>query len=92
MASEQSLEGWDNNPVKFSNVKYPLKISFLLSSVVLVVLVKHIIHKIIKTIRKRKMFFEGQEMPQRIILIYSTAHSSSNRVLNLYKILIGMMM
>ena len=23
MISEQSLEGWDNNPVKFSNVKYP---------------------------------------------------------------------
>ena len=23
MISEQNLEGWDNNPVKFSNVKYP---------------------------------------------------------------------
>ena len=23
MISEQSLEGWDNKPVKFSNVKYP---------------------------------------------------------------------
>ena len=23
MISEQSLEGWDNNPVKISNVKYP---------------------------------------------------------------------
>ncbi len=23
MISEQSLEGWDNNSVKFSNVKYP---------------------------------------------------------------------
>ena len=23
MISEQSLEGWDNNPVEFSNVKYP---------------------------------------------------------------------
>ena len=23
MISEKSLEGWDNKPVKFSNVKYP---------------------------------------------------------------------
>ena len=23
MISEQSLDGWDNKPVKFSNVKYP---------------------------------------------------------------------
>jgi hypothetical protein len=49
MISEQSLEGWDNNPVKFSNVKHPQtkddnapKNLFWLSFVVLVVLVKHI--------------------------------------------------
>jgi hypothetical protein len=23
MISEECLQGWDNNPVKFSNVKYP---------------------------------------------------------------------
>jgi hypothetical protein len=49
MISEQSLEGWDNNPVKFSNVKYPQtkddnapKNFFWLSFVAHVVLVKHI--------------------------------------------------
>ena len=49
MISEQSLEGWDNNPVKISNVKYPQtkdenapKTFSWLSFAVHVVLVKHI--------------------------------------------------
>jgi hypothetical protein len=50
MIHEQKLEGWDNNPVKFSNAKYPetkddnlrmpLK-TFSWTFVVHVVLVKH---------------------------------------------------
>ena len=49
MISEQSLDGWDNKPVKFSNVKYPQTKDndapqnfFLLSSAAVVVLEKHI--------------------------------------------------
>ena len=88
MISEQSLEGWDNNPVKFSNVKYPqTKDSNAPQNFFLAIFCgsrgsgkTYLLTKLLKLLEEKKMYFEGIEIPQRIILICSTAHSDSNRV------------
>jgi len=88
MISEQSLEGWDNNPVKFSNVKYPqTKDDNAPKNFFLAIFCgsrgsgkTYLLTKLLKLLEEKKMYFEGNEIPQRIILICSTAHSDSNRV------------
>jgi len=88
MISEQSLEGWDNNPVKFSNVKYPqTKDSNAPQNFFLAIFCgsrgsgkTYLLTKLLKLLEEKKMYFEGNEIPQRIVLICSTAHSDSNRV------------
>ncbi len=88
MISEQSLEGWDNNPVKFSNVKYPqTKDDNAPKNFFLAIFCgsrgsgkTYLLTKLLKLLEEKKMYYEGIEIPQRIILICSTAHSDSNRV------------
>jgi hypothetical protein len=88
MISEQSLEGWDNKPVKFSSVKYPqTKDNNAPQNFFLAIFCgsrssgkTYLITKISKLLEEKKMFFEGYKIPQRIILICSTAHSDSYRV------------
>ncbi len=88
MISEQSLEGWDNNPVKFSNVKYPqTKDENAPKNFFLAIFCgsrgsgkTYLLTKLLKLLEEKKIYYEGQEIPQRIILICSTAHSDSNRV------------
>jgi hypothetical protein len=88
MISEQSLEGWDNKPVKFSNVKYPqTKDNNAPQNFFLAIFCgsrgsgkTYLLTKLLKLLEEKQMYFEGNEIPQRIILICSTAHSDSNRV------------
>ena len=88
MISEQSLEGWDNSPVKFSNVKYPqTKDDNAPKNFFLAIFCgsrgsgkTYLLTKLLKLLEEKKIYYEGQEIPQRIILICSTAHSDSNRV------------
>ncbi len=88
MISEQSLEGWDNNPVKFSNVKYPqTKDDNAPKNFFLAIFCgsrgsgkTYLLTKLLKLLEEKKMNFEGNEIPQIIVLICSTAHSDSNRV------------
>ena len=88
MISEQSLEGWDNNPVKFSNVKYPqTKDNNAPQNFFLAIFCgsrgsgkTYLLTKLLKLLEEKKMYFEGIEIPQRIVLICSTAHSDSNGV------------
>ncbi len=91
MISEQSLEGWDNNPVKFSmsNI-HKQKMIMHLKTFFLAIFCgwrcsgkTYLLTKLLKLLEEKKIYYEGQEIPQRIILICSTAHSDSNRVLNL---------
>jgi len=88
MISEQSLDGWDNIPVKFSNVKYPqTKDNNAPQNFFLAIFCgsrgsgkTYLLTKLLKLLEEKKIYYEGQEIPQRIILICSTAHSDSNRV------------
>jgi hypothetical protein len=88
MISEECLQGWDNNPVKFSNVKYPqTKDDNAPKNFFLAIFCgsrgsgkTYLLTKLLKLLEEKKMYFEGQEIQQRIILICSTAHSDSNRV------------
>ena len=88
MISEQSLDGWDNKPVKFSNVKYPqTKDNNAPQNFFLAIFCgsrgsgkTYLLTKLLKLLEEKKMYFEEKEIPQRIILICSTAHSDSNRV------------
>ena len=88
MISEQSLDGWDNKPVKFSNVKYPqTKDNNAPQNFFLAIFCgsrgsgkTYLLTKLLKLLEEKKIYYEEQEIPQRIILICSTAHSDSNRV------------
>ena len=40
----------------------------------------YLLTKLLKLLEEKKIYYEGIEIPQRIILICSTAHSDSNRV------------
>ena len=88
MISEQSLDGWDNKPVKFSNVKYPqTKDNNAPQNFFLAIFCgsrgsgkTYLLTKLLKLLEEKKIYYEDQEIPQRIILICSTAHSDSNRV------------
>jgi hypothetical protein len=88
MISEQSLQGWDNIPVKFSNVKYPqTKDDNAPKNFFLAIFCgshgsgkSYLLTKLLKILEEKKIYYEGQEIPQRIISICSTAHSDSNRV------------
>jgi len=88
MITEQSLDGWDNKPVKFSNVKYPqTKDNNAPQNFFLAIFCgsrgsgkTYLLTKLLKLLEEKKIYYEDQEIPQRIILICSTAHSDSNRV------------
>jgi hypothetical protein len=88
MITEQSLDGWDNKPVKFSNVKYPqTKDNNAPQNFFLAIFCgsrgsgkTYLLTKLLKLLEEKKIYYEDQGIPQRIILICSTAHSDSNRV------------
>ena len=88
MISETKINGWDNHMVIHNKVIYPQSIdqnapqNYYLS---LWVGARgsgktYLMTKLLKTIEKKKVYLDGHEVPQRIILICSTAHSDSNRV------------
>ena len=88
MITEQSLDGWDNKPVKFSNVKYPQTKDNNAPQIFFLAIFcgsrgsgkTYLLTKLLKLLEEKKIYYEDQEIPQRIILICSTAHSDSNRV------------
>jgi predicted AAA+ superfamily ATPase len=87
MIFEQSLDRWDINPVKFSKVKYPqTKDESAPKNFFLAIFCgsrgsgkTYSLTKLLKLLAEKKIYYEGQKIPQRIILICSTAHSDSNR-------------
>jgi hypothetical protein len=71
MISEQSLDGWDNNPVKFSNVKYPqTKDENAPKNFFLAIFCGSrgsrktcLLTKLLKLLEVKKIYYEGIEIP-----------------------------
>lgn len=88
MITELSLTGWDNNPVKSEKVIYPQsKDKNSPKNYFLALFVgargsgkSYLFTKLLKTLEEKKLYLNDKEIPQRIILICSTAHSDSNKV------------
>jgi len=88
MITELSLTGWDNNPVKSEKVIYPQsKDKNSPKTYFLALFVgargsgkSYLFTKLLKTLEEKKLYLNDKEIPQRIILICSTAHSDSNKV------------
>jgi len=88
MITELSLTGWDNNPVKSEKVLYPQsKDKNSPKNYFLALFVgargsgkSYLFTKLLKTLEEKKLYLNDKEIPQRIILICSTAHSDSNKV------------
>jgi len=88
MISEENLSEWNNKPVKFSSVIYPQsKDNNAPKNFFLAIFCgsrgsgkTYLLTKLLKLLEEKKIYYEGIEIPQRIILICSTAHSDSNRV------------
>ena len=84
MISEECLQGWDNNPVKFSNVKYPqTKDDNAPKNFFLAIFCgsrgsgkSYLFTKLLKTLEEKKVYLNDKVVPQRIILISSTSSNS----------------
>jgi hypothetical protein len=93
MITEQRLTGWDNKLLPFGNVKYPQTLDNNAPKNYFVSIFcgargsgkTFLLTKLLKTLEQKKMYYEGKIVPQRIILISTTAHSDSNRVFKTLK-------
>ena len=85
---EKPLENWNNKLVKFSKVVYPQSLdSNTPQNYFLAIFCgargsgkTFLLTKLLKTLEEKKIYENGKTIPQRIILICSTAHSDSNKV------------
>ena len=85
---KKPLENWNNKLVKFSKVVYPQSLdSNTPQNYFLAIFCgargsgkTFLLTKLLKTLEEKKIYENGKAIPQRIILICSTAHSDSNKV------------
>ena len=88
MISETDINEWNNKIVKHGKIVYPQSLdpnapqNFFLA---LFVGARgsgktYLLTKLLKTLEEKKIYENGKVVPQRIILISTTAHSDSNRV------------
>lgn len=88
MIIESDIKGWDNKIVNNNKVIYPQTLdnespcNFFLS-----IFCgsrgtgkSYLITKLLKTLEEKKFYLDGKIIPQRIILISTTAHSDSNKI------------
>jgi len=95
MIIEETLTGWNNEPVKTDKVIYPQsKDENAPKNYFLGIFCgsrgsgkSYLFVKLLKTLEEKKIYLHEKEIPQRIILICSTAHSDSNRVFKKLKFL-----
>jgi hypothetical protein len=93
MILEESLNGWNNNPVKTADVVYPQsKDDKAPQNYFLGIFCgsrgsgkSYLFTKLLKTLEEQKAYLGDKLIPQRIILISSTAHSDSNRIFKTLK-------
>jgi len=88
MIKEFKITGWNNDILDNGNVKYPQSNdpnapkNYFLS---LFVGARgsgktFLLSKLLKTLEEKKIYFNGKQMDQRVILISTTAHSDSNKI------------
>jgi hypothetical protein len=93
MIIEENLQGWNNNPVKTADVVYPQsKDDKAPKNYFLGIFCgsrgsgkSYLFTKLLKTLEEQKAYLGDKLVPQRIILISSTAHSDSNRIFKTLK-------
>jgi len=93
MITEQILTGWNNDPVKSDKVIYPQsKDNNAPKNYFLSIFCgsrgsgkSYLFTKLLKTLEEKKIYLFNKEIPQRIVLICSTAHSDSNRIFKTLK-------
>ena len=93
MITEENVNGWNNNPVKTDDVVYPqAKDDKAPKNYFLGIFCgsrgsgkSYLFTKLLKTLEEKKAYLDDKLIPQRIILISSTAHSDSNRIFKTLK-------
>ena len=93
MIVEENVIGWDNQPIKTGNVIYPQsKDEQAPKNYFLGIFCgsrgsgkSYLFSKLIKTLEEKKVYLNDLIIPQRIILISSTAQSDSNRIFKTLK-------
>ena len=88
MISETKINEWDNKLIKYGKVKYPQSLDENTPQNYFLAIFcgsrgsgkTFLISKLLKTLEKKKIYDNGKVVPQRIILICSTAHSDSNKI------------
>jgi len=93
MITEQILTGWNNDPVKSDKVIYPQsKDNNAPKNYFLSIFCgsrgsgkSYLFTKLLKTLEEKKFYLFNKEIPQRIVLICSTAQSDSNRIFKTLK-------
>lgn len=86
MINEISIKGWNNDIVNHSKIIYPQCNDTGAPKNYFVALFvgargsgkTYLLTKLLKTFEEKKCYKNGQEVPQRIVLISPTAHSDSN--------------
>ena len=93
MIVEENVIGWDNQPIKTGNVIYPQsKDEQAPKNYFLGIFCgsrgsgkSYLFSKLIKTLEEKKVYLNDIIIPQRIILISSTAQSDSNKIFKTLK-------
>ena len=93
MIIEENVNGWNNKPVKTDDVIYPQsKDDKAPKNYFLGIFCgsrgsgkSYLFTKLLKTLEEQKAYLGDKLIPQRIILISSTAHSDSNRIFKTLK-------
>ena len=93
MIIEENVLGWNNIPVKTDEVIYPqAKDDKAPKNYFLGIFCgcrgsgkSYLFTKLLKTLEEKKAYLDDKLIPQRIILISSTAHSDSNKIFKTLK-------
>jgi len=93
MIVEEKLDGWNNNLIKTDEVIYPQsKDNKAPKNYFLGIFCgsrgsgkSFLFTKLLKTLEEKKVYLNDKVVPQRIVLISSTAHSDSNKIFKTLK-------
>eukprot|EP00960_Hanusia_phi_P013196 385021-Hanusia_phi.AAC.1 len=93
MIEEEPIDEWDNKPVRCKKVIYPQCLDDNAPSNYYTAIFcgatgtgkTYLATKLLKTLEQKGIYFNGEQVPQRIILVCSTARSDSNKVFETLK-------
>jgi len=93
MIEEQKIDGWNNKPVKCKKPIYPQCLDDNAPSNYFMGIFcgargtgkTYLATKLLKTLEEKGIYLDGEKVPQRIILVCSTAKSDSNKIFETLK-------